>query len=97
MGIFSASGVLTTLFGSIGNFVFLVVGSVIVAAVGLLGIGFAFRLIQRHVTGRADWGSDYLNEDVGGYSRGTALSLSMAEGMDEASRNYYGRKAERGL
>jgi len=48
----STTAVWTILSTSVGTVLSLVVAAVATVAIGLMGIGYGFRLVKRHITGR---------------------------------------------
>lgn len=48
----STTALLTTTFTDVGTVIAFVIPAIIVVAVALLGLGYGYRLLKRHVTGR---------------------------------------------
>jgi len=48
----STTGVLTTAFSDTGTILTLVIGTVVVALIALLGLGFGVRHLKKYITGR---------------------------------------------
>ena len=47
----STTAVLTTTFSDVGTVIAFVIPAIIVVAVALLGLGYGYRLLKRHITG----------------------------------------------
>jgi len=48
----STTAIITDTFTSVGLVLAQVIGAVVVVVIGLMGVGYAIRLVRRHITGR---------------------------------------------